>query len=364
MPSDNKETVKERVHYARAVRTALIQGKELKALEESGLVEERAINTLQRIKTAKPESYSKDSIYIKIVENQSSKAISRAMRDGNIDTLAHAVGGSVEASKSSYRKIEEFKSYINTEGKVYIIDGEPNDGKTNTALLIAEFWKEMTDGRVASNMKTCESLNEVVQSYNELEEFLDSEGEVLFIFDDASNHASGYDKDREAMETKMRKLSNFIAKKQGVLIFIGHTGKDIHPDTRRKARKIEKNSIKSLTVYDDVRKDGTGVNERMTINGVPKARWSYDPYEETKWDWNIEDDVEEEIDIEKEVIGEIKSLASNGEPKIRTTDISASNTKVAEVFRDINRGAVEIEELNSYRYFGGDTPKQWKKRRI
>lgn len=364
MPQSKQRAEKKRVHYARALREKLINGQDLKAVAESGFLDNSAINLLMRIKNAKPDSYTNDSTYIQVVENQTSKAISTALRDGNLDRMAHGVGFSSNQSNSSYRKIQRLKSYIDTEGKVYYIDGEPNSGKTNLALLIAEFWREATGGDVASNMTSCKGLSDVVQEYNALEDFFDRDGPSLFIFDDASNHASGYSGDRDAMEDKMRKLTNFIAKKQGVIIFIGHTGKDVHPDIRRKARKLSKNSMKHVDVFDYIDKSGEGADKVMTINDVPEARMDYDPYEETEWSWNIDEDAEDTKSDEELILERIKTLASKGRTKIRTTDVKQSNTKVAEVFRGIERNEYDMEGLEAYKFFEDETPKQLKKQLI
>lgn len=353
-----KEVSDKGLTYSKRLRQKLLTGKDLNALAESGFIDKNAIDVLQRIKRAKPDTFNKDDRYRAIVQNQTSKAISEAMTSGNIDLLAHAVGGQ-SRSQSGYRAIKSFQNYIDAEGKVYMIDGNPNSGKTNMALFMAELWKDKRQGSVASNMTSCSGLDMTVESFNELENFLSIDGDVLFIFDDASNHASGYDTDREAMETKMRKMTNFIAKEQGVMIFIGHTGKDIHPDVRRKSRKIHKDSIKTADVYNDVDRNGDGINKKIHIGDVPKTSMTYDPYEKTEWDWNIESDSEK--DEETEIKEEIRQLAQSGNTKIRTTDISHSNTKVADVFRAIKRGEIEMDVLTDYKLFLDESPKQFKK---
>ncbi|MBC5793154.1 MAG: hypothetical protein H8Z69_03905 [Nanohaloarchaea archaeon] len=329
---------------------------DLYAYENAGLLDPEALEYLSKFERYNDSDYTKDERYRTVLKRNTSKNINEAIREGDIHRMAHAIGLSTGDKKTDYRKIEDdFKPFIAQEGKIYYISGNPNSGKTNLALFMAELWREEVGGDVASNISSVKAFR-TVESFKELKSFFEEPGEKFFIADDFSNHASGYSGDRQKFEQKIRKTTNFIAKYKASLAFIGHTGMDLHADARRKARFLDKKNKTHVDVFKGV-KNGQGTNKKMTLESIPETKHGYDPYEKTKWDWNIEEDGTDEKEIRKEINERIKKLALQKNTIKRSDDLGEYKTRLAKLeMRDF------AEDSSDWRF--KTSPQRLEKRRI
>jgi hypothetical protein len=179
------------------------------------------------------------------------------------------------------------------------------DGKTDWAFLLGEIWQDEMDRQgyntvVASNVQTCEQT-ETVDNWDDFEDWLDDATEDerrLFIFDEASKHASGYASDAQDARELLGKTINLIRKSFSSIIVIGHTGMDVHADIRRKCTHLmRKKGKKDVEIRERV-DTGDGEGEIQTtakVGGIPPTNWVYDTYESSSWAWEGEENVADEL---------------------------------------------------------------------
>ena len=159
-------------------------------------------------------------------------------------------------------------------------------GKTDFALLLAELRSRVSDVTVATNVESVVEKDEYICRFDELDEWVTSDGEKLFIFDEASSHASGYGSDASEVTGKLRQLLRSFRKNRASLLIVGHTGKDVHPDVRRLANDIiRKESKAEARIYDHVDDDGRVEDVKMRLSGIEQTAWSYDTREMSEWHW-------------------------------------------------------------------------------
>jgi hypothetical protein len=214
---------------------------------------------------------------------------------------------------------------------------------------MAEIWKDATDGIVYTNMKSVKAFK-TVTSFPELKAEFEKDYEddrpKLMILEDASNHMSGYAVDREDMEEKYRPFSNELAKNNGVMFLLGHTGMDIHADARRKSLLVDKPSLKTTEIYRRI-KNGKGVDKLFKMTEIPKSSHDYDSTEKTTWIWDSDSD---KTDEQAQADAEIRSLIVDNiknSSEVRTVDIRHNNEDVARIMRDMaenNKEAFKLDE--------------------
>jgi hypothetical protein len=115
--------------------------------------------------------------------------------------------------------------------------GNPNTGKTNTMLLLAELWKAQyrhSDALLVSNM--ADSLTDIrVTSAHELAVALLDHRDVpkFVVVDEASTHFDSRTNRREVAVQWTPLAKRFAKLSVEACGVIGHTGKDIHPEQKR-----------------------------------------------------------------------------------------------------------------------------------
>jgi len=217
------------------------------------------------------------------------------------------------------------------------------------ALLMAEIWQDATDGIVYTNMESVKQFK-TVQSFDKLEEEFEKDYKddkpKLMIVEDASNHFSGYAVDKDVMEEKYRPFSNELAKNNGIMFLLGHTGMDIHADARRKSLLVDKPSLKTTKIFRRI-KNGKGTDRIFKMTEIPKSSHKYDSTEKTKWIWESESDEpsEEELKINEIQAELVKRLKNNRE--VKTVDLPYNNSDVADVMRQFIQNNSEGFKLDS-----------------
>jgi hypothetical protein len=171
------------------------------------------------------------------------------------------------------------------------------NGKTDFALLLSELWRDEREARgydvdLASNISTWEGA-ETVEEYDELTDWMGEGGEVgdsrrLFVFDEASSHASGYASDAQDARENLGKLVNLMRKHGTSMMIIGHTGKDVHPDVLRKSTHIiRKTALKEAEIYRrETEVGGEMVSSLdLDLDGIPPTGEVFDHLEASTWSW-------------------------------------------------------------------------------
>jgi hypothetical protein len=251
---------------------------------------------------AEDRSFASTDVYERLRRASSNRNASRAIREGDMFTLQNIMGQSSNRQDiSGVRTISAFRDAVARPAYVCYMHGHMGDGKTDFACFVGEIWKDEMERReydtvIGSNIKTLEEA-ETIETFPDFDEWLDEATEEerrLFIFDEASKHASGYASDAQDARDLLGKTINLIRKSYASIILIGHTGLDVHADIRRKTTNIiRKTSEKQAEIRERTDTgDGEGDIETVeTIGGIPPTNWRYDTYEASDWSWEGEEDV-------------------------------------------------------------------------
>ena len=313
-----------------------LDSSDLQALAEAGMLSKNGLNTALSMKRGYKKAgidYRKTDKFKALLQNELSHKAREAVANGDLSLMAHINGRTKDSNSiSQFHRIKQLQDVLTVQGRSYIFKGEPDTGKTNMALLMAEIWQNETGGTVITNMKSVKQFKTVTNFEDWVKEF-EKDGEVLGIIEDASNHFSGYSVDADVMEKVYRPFSNELAKNNGVIFLLGHTGMDIHADARRKSLLVDKPSLKKTDIYRRI-KNGQGADKLLTLNQLPKTSINYDSTEKTVWKWKRDDKMTDKEQERAEIRAEIGRLLSQSN-EVRTVDINANNDIVADILRDI-----------------------------
>jgi hypothetical protein len=232
------------------------------------------------------------------------------------DVPAFAVGVTEKDVEISPAKaFSQIQRSIINDGAPYtaVFFGGMNKGKTSTALLYAELWKELAalkyDTRkqpvVISNARSLGIADYCVQSIEAFRsllfgsnEWFESDGRAgtppeiaperpkLWIFDECSTHLDARTHSYEVANHYTPLLKRF-AKVNLDGIHIGHSGLDVHKELRRATIITEfifKTELKTAEVYEDMIED-QGNTLKYELTGVPDTSLSYDPDDFAPWSW-------------------------------------------------------------------------------
>lgn len=275
-------------------------------------------------------SFEATGIHDRLLKASASRNAARAVRQDNRSVLQNFVGETGEKrDMSGVPTLRKIRESISRPAYVAYIFGAMGNGKTDFALLLAELWQDEKESRgydveLASNIKTWEG-GETIRRYDDYLEWLEvedgdfSDVRRLFIFDEASSHASGYSEDADDAR-RMGKLVNVIRKKMASIIIIGHTGKDVHPDIRRKATHfIKKESLKEACISTPETDSQGRMSPEVEIElkGVPPTNETFETDEESRWAWGEKDRDErirkmyDDIGLTQKEIGYVEDLSQN-----------------------------------------------------
>ncbi|QSJ05051.1 putative NTPase [Haloarcula virus Hardyhisp2] len=289
----------------------------------------------------------------KIMKKKSAtRTATNAVQEGNISQMKFISGKqSYTNDISGIHTLIDLRNKLGKDAYIQYLFGHMGNGKTDFAILQAEISHIEHNTDVATNIKSLAEEREhvtYIPQYGDLLQWLADGAKVksidqiaeleidvqdkLFIFDEASSHASGYSDDAYETQKKLGTLVKKIRKVGGNLIIIGHTGKDVHPDIRRITNDcVSKSSLKTAEYYHAVNEQGNGEGHKETISGIPQTNWNgYDTNEITSWDWSdvpldeemdvIEAKEEQEISKEKRDMRILKAVVENEHPKIDTNE--------------------------------------------
>jgi hypothetical protein len=247
-----------------------------------------------------------------ITKSEGTKVATQAVRDGNVSQMKFFTGKQdYSNSANSIHTLISLRQKLAKEAYIGYLFGHMGNGKTDFANLLGELAKKELNSKIVTNQKKLvenghadkyvwtyggllQVLTEHIETDKEIHSLQDlamvedeiEQANILFIFDEASQEASGYSSDAHDTQEKLGKLLKLIRKVGGMMIIIGHTGKDVHPDIRRLANDcIHKVSKKTAEFYESVN-EAEGVDLKETISGIPETNWSYNTTEVCIWSWD------------------------------------------------------------------------------
>ncbi len=252
-----------------------------------------------------PSTAEATDLFRKLLGIEETETLTRAIHQGDVQTQSAAVGDpAAQSDISGLKAIQELIDLLAVPAPIIYIFGEPGSGKTNFALLLAQLWQreQGDDATLGSNIRTWKEADEWHPSYGSLRSRLDKQTReiegggitarddaepYLFVFDEASSHASGRGEDGYEAGQKLGPLVYKIRKARAGLVIIGHDGKDVHPAVRTMADVVQRyrGEVKRATVYEDV-ENRQGVNQIMALSGIPETDMRYDDKEATSWSWD------------------------------------------------------------------------------
>jgi energy-coupling factor transporter ATP-binding protein EcfA2 len=259
-----------------------------------------------------PAQVEDTRLYSMLLGYEATDTLNQAVHNGDSQTQSYFVGDPAARSDiSGLAAIEQLRDIVCQMAPIVYIFGEPGSGKTSFSLLLSQLWKRAyPDGELASNIRTWEEADEWLPDYGSLRSWLDEQidqmeeggttraedsNRRLFVFDEASSHASGRGSDGYEAGQKLGPLVYKIRKASCGLIIIGHDGKDVHPAVRTLATVVQRyrRELKRATLYEDVQ-NREGVGQIMELNGVPDTDYHYDDGEATSWSWESEQQRQQE----------------------------------------------------------------------
>lgn len=273
-----------------------------------------------------PATAEETAAYRKLIENESTTSLGKAVHEGDAQTQAYAVGDPGSTSNiEGLDAIEWIQETMDRAAPIIYIFGPPGSGKTNLGVLLARIWRRQKGegALLGSNVRTLDDGDKWIPSFASLESWLgentverDDGGIVqaddaeprLMMFDEASSHASGRGEDGHHAGRLLGPLVYKIRKARAGLIIIGHDGRDVHPAVRTLATCVEKRrgERKTARFFEDVR-DRQGLGHIETLTGIPRAG-GYDDQEATGWSWDEQEDREDESRL---TMDEAESLAED-----------------------------------------------------
>lgn len=248
-------------------------------------------------------------------EHARTEQFAAAVDEGDAEAIRAMVGSEQRRPDlSGYRTLEQLRDIVGAPAFIGYMWAPPGAGKTNFGCLLGEIWShEHPEGEVATNIRSLEQADRWIQTYPSLVDWLTGdaddwtgEGEgtrKLFIFDEASSHASGRGAQGYETAKKLGPLLYKIRKYGGSLIIIGHDGRDVHPAVRALGKAIHKEDLKRATIYESVH-NREGEDEIFSLEGIPQTSWSYDDKEATSWNWG-----EDENELEREAMDLAEDMA-------------------------------------------------------
>lgn len=329
---------------------------DLQSIRQAGVLPERVSRVLAQIENdydpnfgeniegIDPNEYPSRAEYTekyqKIITKWTSRVLSKAVHQGN-DRLINRFIGVVESETSidGIQVMIRFIRWVSREAGVTYLAGHMGTGKTDFGLLMLEiFHKNLSDSKrgvkVATNIKSVSENHDFVEFIDnqpDLIQWLENEtGYKLFLFDEASSHASGYSGDAKNVTSQFRSMIRLIRKNDGSMTIIGHDGKDLHPTIRELADYVEKQGKKESAVFESV-SDREGESKKFDITQIPQTNLYYDTKEASTWNWAT--DSESEKKGSEIIMGEIYVNEDNMTQKDVAEYFDVSQSKVSESAR-------------------------------
>lgn len=294
-----------------------------------------------------PASIKDLALYRELRGAAETETFSRRVDEGAGEKLrAHVGSQSDEVDVSGWDDIEQIRAIAAQRPFMLYIYGEPGTGKTASALKITRHHVDQAEEyiEVGTNIRTAveqtDRIDRYVRNWDELQDWMIKDEQAvmsggvtpkIFIFDEASSHASGGGMDGWETMIKLATLIYKIRKYGGSIIIIGHDGKDLHPAVRELCQVLHKTEKESARFYETIKNRSGKDPITPEISGWPDTKWDYEDLDPAPWSWSRdsgEDGVEGGAgDITRELA--YKEMAIALIVKERQSESPLSHAKIA-----------------------------------
>ena len=219
-----------------------------------------------------------------------------AVAAGNGSAMSHIVGVTEQdLDASALRLPMMLLNQIENNGAPAFVTaaGNPNTGKTNTAILLITLRAlDLDDLLVLSNVRSWEQTDIVVTSAHDLAvqllEHRDRPKAILI--DEGSTHFDARTNRREVAEQYTPLAKRYAKMGVDMEAVVVHTGKDLHPERKRLSTlAMYKAAKKSAEFFETWPADADAPTDRLfggSLEEIEKAT-GYDPDDAAPWAWNL-----------------------------------------------------------------------------
>lgn len=218
-----------------------------------------------------------------------------AVHQGNANVMSHVVGVTDQDYDASALRLPMLllDELHNNEAPSFVVGaGNPNTGKTNTMLLLAELRSaDLDDLLIVSNFRSSITDHRVTSAHDLVCTLLEHRDRPKFvIIDEGSTHfdARTY---RHEIATQWTPLAKRFAK-IGVdsCGIICHTGKDLHPEAKRLATFPYFKTEKTVATFFESWPADTDhpTDDLFTYEELEPTGAEYDPNDAAPWSWDLE----------------------------------------------------------------------------
>jgi hypothetical protein len=224
--------------------------------------------------------------------------VTDAVVEANPTRVSYAVGLTEQDLDGSAMRLPMLLNdqLENNDAPAFIVGaGNPNTGKTNTMSLLAEIRRYALDEYlIISNTRSWELADVTVTSAHDLAVALLEHRDVpkFVMIDEASTHFDARTFRRE-VATQWTPLAKRFAK-IGVDAcgLIGHTGKDLHPESKRMATLAYYKTQKTVAeFYDRWPADADYPTDEIVSGSIEELEPTgadYNPNDAAPWSWDLE----------------------------------------------------------------------------
>jgi len=246
-----------------------------------------------------------------------SDRVTEAVTNGNGSVLSHLVGVTEQdLDASALRLPMMLLDQIENNGAPAFLTaaGNPNTGKTNTAILLIQLRAlDLDDLLVLSNVRTWDQTDIVVTSAHDLAvqllEHRDRPKAVLI--DEGSTHFDARTNRREVAEQYTPLAKRYAKIGVDMEAVVVHTGKDLHPERKRLSTlAMYKAAKKSAEFFDTWPADADTPTDRLfggSLEQIEKAT-GYDPDDAAPWAWNLQADLFEQDISWRELLNSLRKM--------------------------------------------------------
>ena len=232
-----------------------------------------------------------------LLEKFRSDRATRAVSENNSTVLSHLVGVTEQdldgsALRLPMKLLDELEN--NDAPAFPVAAGNPNTGKTNTMLLLAELRKAAVDDLlVIANFDSSITDHRVTSAHDLAVTLLEHRDRPKFvIIDEGSTHFDARTYSHQ-VSTQWTPLAKRFAKINvdacGIVI---HTGKDLHPENKRMATlPFFKTEKKIVQFYEHWPADADMPTDLLfggDIEDLEKSGVDYSPDDSAPWAWDLE----------------------------------------------------------------------------
>ena len=292
-----------------------LSNEELPALRDAGLLKPATIDYLESYRetyepgqaphheTGEPAHwYYNSTQYVQVVRREVGKALSRAVRDGNLSLIQHSLGlnnnDGVEVDFVDFFKVKEL---LETPAFMLNIFGAPRTGKTFSAARLVDLWCLLNpNGLVISNINSWAEIHpqgiytERMPKAIKLSE--EHDGPTLLFADELSAEGTHSDIQKSGVEAGIRSFFRKMGKDpyDCSYIGIGHRVVEVAPMLRSgelayfgfKEGRTKEAAQKHLVIYEDSDKEDVVCD----LGGIGLPEYSPDTHDPATWDWGTPDE--------------------------------------------------------------------------